>query len=158
MEASEPKKLVLADILKLAETLEVKAVDLSRAGKSGVTYVRELRQGEREVAQRLSGRLELKRGSTYIDARSLPQDAARQIVKMAWVTDETGQVKMWDQLVANYSDGSSRGNQRQAEVKAEEFLQNLPGAVVSLLVEEIRLISRLGEDEAEDYEEEKKES
>ena len=158
-EEQSKKPLTLSDILKLSESLQVKEVDLGRAGKEGLTYVRELRQGEREAAQRLSGRIEIKNGSQFIDTRSIPQDAARQILKMGWVTDPTGTTSFWSELVKQYTDKEGDIARRKAEQRADEFLQQLPGAVVSLLVEEIREISRLGDnDAAEEYEEEKKES
>lgn len=146
--------LSVADFLKLNDTLRVEAVDLAEVGRAGTVFVRELTEGERASLQRMGGKIQIKRGSTFMDAGAMPKNVGALTLKMGMVTDASGGKQFYAELKA----------QLGTDKAVMEHLEKLPAAVVNLLVGRIRKLSGLDladeedEDDAHAAHEEKKDS
>lgn len=146
--------LSVADFLKLNQSLRVEAVDLAEVGRSGHVFVRELTEGERASLQRMGGKIQIKKGSTFMDAAAMPKNAGSLTLKMGMVTDATGDKQFYEELKKTLG----------TDKAVMEHLERLPAAVVNLLVGRIRKLSGLDlaeeedDDDAKAVHEEKKDS
>lgn len=145
--------LSVADFLKLNQTLRVEPVDLADVGRTGIVYVRELTEGERASLQRMGGKIQIKRGSTFMDAGAMPKNVGALTLKMGMVTDATGDKQFYEELKKTLG----------TDKAVMEHLERLPAAVVNLLVGRIRKLSGLDladedEEDATAAHEEKKDS
>lgn len=125
--------LSVADFLKLNQTLRVEPVDLADVGRTGIVYVRELTEGERASLQRMGGKIQIKRGSTFMDAGAMPKNVGALTLKMGMVTDATGDKQFYEELKKTLG----------TDKAVMEHLERLPAAVVNLLVGRIRKLSGL---------------
>lgn len=139
-------KLSAVDFLKLADELRVEAVDLADVGRSGLVFVRELTDGEREGLTRLKGQIRFKGRTSIIDSKDFPKGGSARVLKMGLVTDETGRVQMFDELKKQL--GTDRA--------VMEHFAKMPNAVVNLLVKQINILSGITEkdDDADEDEDE----
>lgn len=125
--------LSVADFLKLNQTLRVEPVDLADVDRTGIVYVRELTEGERASLQRMGGKIQIKRGSTFMDAGAMPKNVGALTLKMGMVTDATGDKQFYEELKKTLG----------TDKAVMEHLERLPAAVVNLLVGRIRKLSGL---------------
>lgn len=125
--------LSVADFLKLNQTLRVEPVDLADVGRTGIVYVRELTEGERASLQRMGGKIQIKRGSTFMDAGAMPKNVGALTLKMGMVTDATGDKQFYEELKKTLG----------TDKAVMDHLERLPAAVVNLLVGRIRKLSGL---------------
>lgn len=135
--------LSVADFLKLADELRTEPVDLAECGRKGTMYVRELTAGEQAALNRIGGKIQIKKGSTFMDASAMPKNLAGLTLKMGLVTDATGARQYYDELKT----------QLKTDKAVMEYLDKLPGGLVNLLVGRIRKISGLTLDDEQDEDE-----
>ena len=139
-------KLSAVDFLNLANELRVEAVDLADVGRSGLVFVRELTDGERESLNRLKGQIRFKGRTSIIDSKDFPKGGSARVLKMGLVTDETGRVQMFDELKTKLG----------TDKAVMEHFAKMPNAVVNLLVKRINILSGIVEedDDADEDEDE----
>lgn len=155
--------LSAADFLGLAEERVVARVDLADVGRRGVLYVRELTADEKAaVLPRPKGKARMyKDQSMEIDWSQLSPDAAAKFLKTCLVTFKTDPAQWFgengeaaetavvpaDALNSMYEEIVAQVGKPHLAI---EKLGGVPNSVVDLLVNRIRTISRLDDDDEDE--------
>lgn len=147
---SHNKDLTLSaiDFLGLADDIRVEKVNLADIGRKGNFYIRELSTDDRRKLMNAGGRRVGRKARINKDKSmdiTLPDTAETELLKLALVTDETGETLMYNIWLQELGTASA----------VNDRLNKLPHAVVNLIARKVREISGLLDDDKDEVEEKK---